>query len=165
MWQIIRLSTCIFSHKTNLMNHIICLNQTCGQRSLDFILQCWSKKVLISYPCVAKAMTIGWAINIAKSENLLDIWMERDAKICIDAIIGDALKIPWKINTLVSNIKDSALSFFACPLSWVSRFANFVARSLAKLHYLNLLVCIVTIQISLIQVMRFDLKILSCFSS
>jgi hypothetical protein len=58
--------------------------------------------------------------------------VEGDAKICIEAITDEACFIPWKILSLVNNIKCLALDFDSCSFCWVHRDANDVAHSLAK---------------------------------
>jgi hypothetical protein len=50
----------------------------------------------------------------------------------IDAVIGDGSNVPWKISTLVSNIRFCSAVFSVCSFSWICRGANSVAHSLAK---------------------------------
>ena len=100
--------------------------------TLGSILQCWSKKIPVSDPCVAEAVAINWALEIALIENFRDIFVEGDAQICMSAINGPAIAILWKIQIIVFNVKLLAASFISCSFYWVRRDANCVAHSLAK---------------------------------
>ena len=65
-----------------------------------------------------------------QQEGMTDIIIERDAKICIDALLGKSPTIPRKIQPLISNAKSLALIFFSVEFCWVSRNANIVAHCL-----------------------------------
>jgi hypothetical protein len=60
------------------------------------------------------------------------IIIESDAKVCIDALLGNPLEISWKISNLCFDIKTLALKFVICDFVWVKRGANEVAHELAK---------------------------------
>ena len=57
--------------------------------------------------------------------------MEGDAKICIEALAVEPDKVPWRIQTLFSNIKCVALDFNFCSFYWVPRDVNALAHSFA----------------------------------
>ena len=58
-----------------------------ARNSSGSILQCWSKKITVSDPCVAEAAAIYWALEIAHIENFRDIFVEGDPQICMFAIM------------------------------------------------------------------------------
>lgn len=80
------------------------------------IIKCWSKWTPVLDPCIAKAVAISWG----------------DAKICIDAILGNPDKIPWKIRALIDNVSQLISSFNHCCFCWVKRVAKVVAHNLAQ---------------------------------
>ena len=58
--------------------------------------------------------------------------MKSDAKICIETLVVEPEKVPWRIQTLVSNIKYVALDFNVCSFYWIPRDVNALAHSFAK---------------------------------
>ena len=100
--------------------------------SFGTILQCWSKSCSTTNPCIAEALAIAWALQLARLEKFLDIQVEGDAQVCINAINGHTADIPWKILQVISNVKVLAALFKSCSFVWVRRSANSVAHSLAK---------------------------------
>jgi hypothetical protein len=73
-----------------------------------------------------------WAHDIAHGENFHDIIVEGDAKVCIDSIMGTAGVVPWKLQSLVANVEEVALSYNSCSFLWVCRTTNSLVHSLAK---------------------------------
>ncbi len=60
-------------------------------------------------PCVVEAAALLWALELAQENRFPYVLMEEDAKTCIDAITAEPSKIPWKIFSIVTNIKNSLL--------------------------------------------------------
>ena len=58
--------------------------------------------------------------------------MESDAKVCIDAMLGDSDEANWNISTLCTDIYHIALDFVNCVFVWTKREANMVAHEFAK---------------------------------
>jgi hypothetical protein len=58
--------------------------------------------------------------------------MKSDAKICIEALATELEKAPWRIQTLVPNIKCVALDFNVCSFCWVPKDVNALAHFFAK---------------------------------
>ena len=56
--------------------------------SFGAILQCWSKCCNTTDPCIAEALTVVWALQLASLEKLVDIQVEGDAQVCINVING-----------------------------------------------------------------------------
>ena len=56
--------------------------------SFGAILQCWSKCCNTTDPCIAEALTVVWALQLARLEKLVDIQVEGDAQVCINVING-----------------------------------------------------------------------------
>jgi hypothetical protein len=73
-----------------------------------------------------------WVLEIARDNRFSHILMKSDAKICIEALAAEPEKVPWRIQTLVLNIKCVALDFNVCSFSWVPRDVNALAHSFAK---------------------------------
>ncbi len=96
------------------------------------IFQCWTKRLTTIDPCIAEASALLWALEIARAIHVMDIMVESDAKVCIDAFLGTTDYIPWKIQTLISNTRTLSLLFSSISVCWVSREANMVAHCLAK---------------------------------
>jgi ribonuclease HI len=103
-----------------------------ARNSAGSIIHFWSKNLLTDDPCIAEATAILWALEIAQTEEFLHIIVEGDAKICLDAIMEELSSCPWRIRSLISNIKCLALNFVFCRFCWVGRCANELAHSLAK---------------------------------
>ncbi len=57
--------------------------------------------------------------------------MKSDTKICIETLVAEPEKVPWRIQTLVPNIKCVALDFNVCSFCWVPRDVNALAHSFA----------------------------------
>ena len=62
--------------------------------SFGAILQCWSKGCNTTDPCIAEALVIVWALQLARLEKLIEIQVEGDAQVCINAINGHTADIP-----------------------------------------------------------------------
>lgn len=84
-------------------------------------------------PYIAEASTLLWVLEIARAVHVMDIMVESDAKVCIDAFLGTTDYIPWKIQTLISNSRTLSLLFPFVSICWVNREANMVAHCLAKI--------------------------------
>uniref|UniRef100_A0A2N9JAY5 RNase H type-1 domain-containing protein n=1 Tax=Fagus sylvatica TaxID=28930 RepID=A0A2N9JAY5_FAGSY len=82
------------------------------------ILQCWTKRCYTIDPCFAEAAALLCALELARDNHFLKIMVEGDAKICIEAISASSNTIPWKIFSIVANIKFLALAFSACSFCW-----------------------------------------------
>jgi hypothetical protein len=95
------------------------------------VMNGWTKKYDTTDPCTTE-VAILWAMELVKEKNYLKILVERDAKICIEAINEEAATIPWRILSLVNIIKVLALEFPACSFCWLRRDANGMAHSFAK---------------------------------
>ena len=83
------------------------------------ILKCWAKRISRVDPCVAEAVALTWAGEIAIEEHLSDIIVEGDSKVCIDAVLGTPDKIPWAIQAYIANVSNYASFFNSCRFCWV----------------------------------------------
>jgi ribonuclease HI len=96
----------------------------------------WDKdkafEILTSLPTLAEACVIRWALQRAKNENLAEIIVESDAKVCVDTLNLVNVECNWNILTLCKDIHVLAADFFSCNFCWVKREANSVAHVLAK---------------------------------
>lgn len=76
-----------------------------------------------------------WTLELAHAQHFLDIIVEGDAKVCIEAISQstEAIPWPWRIMPLISNVKCLALNFFfSYCFCWVRCDANVLAHLLVK---------------------------------
>ena len=96
-----------------------------------FVIHCWSKSFPTTDPLIAETAALLWALEIARDNCFSHILIEGDAKIYIEAF-AEPEKVPWRIQTLVSNIKCVALDFNVCSFYWVPRDVNALAHSFAK---------------------------------
>ncbi len=64
--------------------------------------------------------------------NLQNLIIEGDSKVCIEAISKDGTKIPWKIATVIDDIKNIASCIPYINYSWVYRENNVTAHELAS---------------------------------
>jgi hypothetical protein len=103
-----------------------------ARNSEGFLLKSWAKAIASVDPCVAEAAALAWAMELAVEEQYLDIVVEGDAKVCIDAILGFPTNTPWKIYTFIANISSLVSLFHSCCFCWVGREANQMAHCLAK---------------------------------
>ena len=116
-----------------------------ARNSAGSILQCWSKIIPIPDPCIAEASNLLWAHDIAQGENFHDIIVEGDAKVCIDSIMGTAGVVRWKLQSLVANVEEVALSYNSCSFLWVVEPQIHWYTHLPNLLVRKLLVFILTI--------------------
>ena len=96
------------------------------------IVNVWTKPLQYSDPTVAEASAIWWALELAKAANFESICIESDAEVCIDALSGPTIEIPWKIHALALQSLHLASCFSFCSFNWVRRNANQVAHAAAK---------------------------------
>ena len=96
------------------------------------IVNVWTKPLEYSDPTVAEASAIWWALELAKAANFESVCIESDAKVCIDALSGPTIEIPWKIRALALQSLHLASCFSFCSFNWVRRNANQVAHAAAK---------------------------------
>uniref|UniRef100_A0A2N9HGL8 Reverse transcriptase domain-containing protein n=1 Tax=Fagus sylvatica TaxID=28930 RepID=A0A2N9HGL8_FAGSY len=116
----------------NLRNQIMPQLRLWLETLLETFCNAGRKAAIPQIPCIAEALAIDWALQLARLEKFLDIQVEGDAQVCINAINGHTADIPWKILQVISNVKVLAASFKSCSFVWVRRSANSVAHSLAK---------------------------------
>ena len=68
----------------------------------------WDKdkafEILTSLPTLAEACVIRWALQLAKNENLAEIIVESDAKVCVDTLNLVNVECNWNILTLCKDI-------------------------------------------------------------
>ena len=55
--------------------------------------------------------------------------LESDCKVCIDGILNPSVDVPWRIETLVNEIRAIVKSIPSASLSWVPRKANMAAHT------------------------------------
>jgi ribonuclease HI len=96
------------------------------------VVKAWAKKIYSYDACIAEALAIRWAIELAKVENWCEIIVESDAQVCMNALLLDAVGCEWRIYNLRSDILDLASKFDFCEFCWVKREANMAAHSLAS---------------------------------
>jgi hypothetical protein len=58
------------------------------------LFQGWTKILLTSDPCIAEAVALLWALEIARAVHMPDIIVEEDAKLCCDAFNDGSAAIP-----------------------------------------------------------------------
>jgi hypothetical protein len=105
---------------------------TVARDDSGLVIHCWSKSFPTTDPLIAETAALLWALEIARDNRFSHILIEGDAKICIEALAAEPEKVPWRIQTLVSNIKCVALDFNVCSFCWVPRDVNALAHSFAK---------------------------------
>jgi hypothetical protein len=69
---------------------------------------------------------------VAKAEGFLEIIVESDARVCVDALSCNVGVFPWTISALTAYSLELVVSFSTCLFSWVKREANQSAHVLAK---------------------------------
>lgn len=97
------------------------------------ILGAWAKEQDMRDATSAKAAAIKWALELTQLHEFSYVMVERDAKVCIDALLGIEESTNWSILALCYDIKFLALNFVNCDFVWAKREANSVAHELAKL--------------------------------
>ena len=97
-----------------------------------FLLFAWIKHIDVVDPEVAEATAILWAVQLAKLEGFLNVIIESDSKVPIDAINSNPEKANWKISTIVSDVNFLAFEFVSCCFSWVKRDAKKTTHEMAK---------------------------------
>ena len=65
-----------------------------------------SKEANTNVPIQAMAEAILWALHIASSLDPFHFVIERDSKLCIDAITGRGSNTPWTITNFVSSARE-----------------------------------------------------------
>lgn len=95
------------------------------------VLQAWLKQIASFDASCAEAVAIVWALEIASSLNFSCIYVESDAKLCVDAVLGKSVDCFWSFQTLCTNAQFLTLNFSFCKFMWVRREANSVAHKLA----------------------------------
>ena len=65
-----------------------------ARASFGNILQCWLKGCNTTDPCIVEALAVVWALKLASLEKLVEIQVEGDAQVCINAINGPTADIP-----------------------------------------------------------------------
>uniref|UniRef100_A0A2N9EZP9 Reverse transcriptase domain-containing protein n=1 Tax=Fagus sylvatica TaxID=28930 RepID=A0A2N9EZP9_FAGSY len=101
------------------------------------MIKAWAKVIHSNDLLVAEASAILWAIQIAKMNNMLEIIVESDSKVCVDAITQDLFVCDWTISTICNDVRVLALEFISCIFCWVPREASMVVYTLAKLFPLH----------------------------
>lgn len=84
---------------------------------------CYDLAVIISWPCIIIKKNY-WPDEVYYCGGV--------SKICMDAINGDDLDRPWKIDSLCCDLNMHSLCFNSYFFCWVRREANYVAYSLTK---------------------------------
>uniref|UniRef100_A0A2N9GBJ0 RNase H type-1 domain-containing protein n=1 Tax=Fagus sylvatica TaxID=28930 RepID=A0A2N9GBJ0_FAGSY len=97
-----------------------------------YVLTSCPKKIKVDDPCIAEAAAIAWAVEIAKAENFMDIMVEGDTKVCIDAVAGATDKPPWRIQSFVDDIAILIVKFNSCCFCWVGRDANSMKNKMQR---------------------------------
>ena len=69
--------------------------------------------------------------------NMLEIIVESDSKVCIDAITQDSFVCDWTISIICNDVKVLTSEFISCIFCWVSREANMAVHTLVKLFPLH----------------------------
>ena len=69
--------------------------------------------------------------------NMLEIIVESDSKMCVDAITQDSFVYAWSISTICNDVRVLASKFISCIFCWVPREANMATHTLAKLFPLH----------------------------
>ena len=100
--------------------------------SFRSVIKAWANQLVAKDPATAEASAIKWALTLAKQEPFHKVIVERDAKVCIDALLGDLDEANWNISTLCTDIHHLALDFVNCVFVWTKRETNMVAHELAK---------------------------------
>ena len=91
-----------------------------------------SKRVNTTLPLQAEAEAIIWALSLAANLEVVSISIKSDSKSCIDALRCPNRDVPWRINTISSDVLALKMNLSNCSFSWVARDANVAAHVLAK---------------------------------
>jgi hypothetical protein len=92
------------------------------RNDLGQVIKAWAKKIHPSEPCTVEVFAIRWAVELAKLESWLEIIVENNAKLCVDALLHESLDFDWSIYTLRSDTLALVLvsEFVSCNFCWVS---------------------------------------------
>jgi hypothetical protein len=66
------------------------------------------------------------------SHNLPLVCLESDCKVCLDGILNPSVDLPWRIKTLVNEIRAIVQSIPYASFSWFPRKANMAAQTFAR---------------------------------
>jgi hypothetical protein len=89
-------------------------------------------KVNTNFPLQAEAEALRQAASIVVSHNIPLVCLESDCKVCIDGILNPSVDVPWRIGTLMNEIKAIVQSIPSASFSWVPRKANMAAHTFAR---------------------------------
>ena len=73
-----------------------------------------------------------WALELANFKKFPCIIVERDSKICCDALISGDSDVTWNVSNILFNTLECRKSFSSCTFVWIRREANERAHALAK---------------------------------
>ena len=77
------------------------------------------------------------------SHNIPLVYLESDCKVCIEGILNPSVDVPWRIETLINEIKAIVESIPSASFSWVPRKANMATHTFARWALTNRLVVFV----------------------
>jgi hypothetical protein len=89
-------------------------------------------KVYTNFPLQAEAEALRQVASIVVSHNIPLACLASDCKICIEGILNPSVNAPWRIETLINEIKAIVESIPSASFSWVPRKANMVAHTFAR---------------------------------
>ncbi|XP_026404968.1 uncharacterized protein LOC113300021 [Papaver somniferum] len=84
-------------------------------------------------PEQAESKALWEAMKWAMEKNLKKVIFELDTKLVVDAMLGDALNIDWRLHNLILDIKNVLKLHISWQCSYVPKEKNKVADSLSKL--------------------------------
>ena len=97
----------------------------------DLVFAC-SQKAKTTFPLQPEVEAVRWAISLATKLEADNVIIETDSKICHDAIHELILPPPWRIASILADLKSLLVSYSNASVVWVPRLANMAAHSLAK---------------------------------
>ncbi|XP_050387311.1 uncharacterized protein LOC126803570 [Argentina anserina] len=83
---------------------------------------------------VAEALALRYSLLLARDRGFRHIEVEGDSKLVIGAVNGN-VKFPWKLRSLIQDIKTIANNFEVVVFKHVLRDANFVANAIASVGH------------------------------
>ena len=83
------------------------------------VLKASAKCLGSSDPIIVEALTIKWALELAKLEGFNDIIVESDSKGCIEALLGYPAASCGKIDTIYSDVNSLASNLLSICFYWV----------------------------------------------
>ena len=102
------------------------------EREIGF---CFCTQSRYQLPLQAEVEALRQVASIVVSHNIPLVCLESDCKVCIDGILNPSVDVPWRIETLVNEIRAIVKSIPSASFSWVPRKANMAAHTFYSMGF------------------------------